>query len=161
MNLLFHDWIGGVHLFASVVALASGTQVLWMKKGSRLHRQVGYVYSISMLVVIVTAFSIYRLFGGFGIFHIAAIISFVTLLGGMLPILLKRPGKSYLSLHFSFMYWSVIGLYAAFISEVLTRIPETPFFGMVGMATLGVMICAQIFFFRYRKKWQQEFALRP
>ena len=29
--------------------------------------------------------------------------------------------------HFTFMYFSVIGLYAAFASEILTRIPE-PFF---------------------------------
>jgi len=157
MYLLFHNWIGAVHLFASVIALASGTQVLWMKKGSQLHRQIGYVYCASMLVVIVTAFSIYRLFGGFGVFHIAAIVSFVTLMGGMVPVLLKKPHKSYIALHFSFMYWSVIGLYAAFVSEMLTRIPESPFFGMVGLATFAVMIVAQLCFMKYRKKWQRQF----
>ena len=157
MNLLFHDWIGALHLFASVVALASGTQVLWMKKGTHLHRKVGYVYSLSMLVMIGTAFGIYRLFGGFGIFHIAAVVSTVTLAGGMLPVLFKKP-RNYMALHFSFMYWSVIGLYAAFVSEMLTRIPESPFFSMVGLATFAVMIVAQIGFFKYRKKWQQEFA---
>lgn len=157
MYLLFHDWIGALHLFASIVALATGTQVLWMKKGSQLHRQIGYVYCASMLVVIVTAFSIYRLFGGFGVFHIAAIVSFVTLVAGMLPILVKKP-HHYMSLHLSFMYWSVIGLYAAFVSEMLTRIPESPFLGMVGLATFSVMLSAQIFFIRYRKKWQQQFA---
>jgi uncharacterized membrane protein len=158
MYLLFHNWIGAVHLFASAIALASGTQVLWMKKGSQLHRQIGYVYCVSMLVVIGTAFGIYRLFGGFGVFHILAIVSFVTLLGGMVPVMLKKPHKSYVALHFSFMYWSVIGLYAAFVSEMLTRIPESPFFGMVGLATLAVMITAQIFFIRYKKKWLREFA---
>jgi len=160
MNLLFHDWIGGIHLFASVIALASGTQVLWMKKGTHLHRQIGYVYTASMLGVIITAFSIYRLFGGFGLFHILAIVSFVTLLSGMLPLMLKKPVKNYMSLHFSFMYWSVIGLYAAFVSEMLTRIPESPFFGMVGLATFAVMIIAQLFFFKYRKKWQRTFGLQ-
>ena len=157
MYLLFHDWIGALHLFASIVALATGTQVLWMKKGTQLHRQIGYVYCASMLVVIITAFSIYRLFGGFGIFHILALVSFVTLLGGMVPLLLKKPQKSYIALHFSFMYWSVIVLYAAFVSEMLTRIPESPFFGMVGLATLAVMITAQIFFNRYKKKWLRKF----
>lgn len=94
MYLLFHDWIGAIHLFASVVALATGTQVLWMKKGTQLHRQIGYVYSVSMLVVIATAFSIYRLFGGFGIFNVLAIVSFVTLLGGMVPVLLKNLARA-------------------------------------------------------------------
>ena len=37
-------------------------------------------------------------------------------------------------MHFSFMYWSVRGLYAAFAAEVLTRIPEANFFGMVGIS---------------------------
>lgn len=157
MYLLFHNWIGAVHLFASVVALATGTQVLWMDKGTQLHRQIGYVYCASMLVVIITAFSIYRLFGGFGLFHILAIVSFVTLLSGMLPVLLKKPAKSYMSLHFSFMYWSVIGLYAAFVSEMLTRIPESPFFGVVGLATFGVMIVAQLLFAKFKKNWQQQF----
>lgn len=156
MNL-FHDWIGAAHLFASVVALASGTQVLWMDKGSRLHKQVGYVYCASMLVLITTAFGIYRLFGGFGVFHILAIVSSVTLLSGMLPVLMKKPASSYMSLHFSFMYWSVIGLYAAFVSEMLTRIPESPFFGMVGIATFVVMIIAQLLFSKYKKSWQQQF----
>lgn len=157
MYLLFHNWIGAVHLFASVVALATGTQVLWMDKGTQLHRQIGHVYCASMLVVIITAFSIYRLFGGFGVFHILAIVSFVTLLAGMLPVLLKKPRNSHIALHFSFMYWSVIGLYAAFVSEMLTRIPESPFFGMVGIATFVVMIIAQILFIKYKKSWQQQF----
>jgi len=159
MNLLFHDWVGALHLLASVIALASGSLVLWMDKGGRLHRQIGYVYTGSMLVVIMTAFSIYRLFGGFGIFHIAAVVSFVTLLGGMLPVILKKPVHNYLSLHYSFMYWSVIGLYAAFVSETLTRIPESPFYGMVGVATFAVMLSAQIFFVKYQKKWYKEFTV--
>jgi len=157
MYLLFHDWIGAVHLLASVIALASGTQVLWMDKGTRLHRQIGYVYCASMLVIIATAFGIYRLFGGFGLFHILAIVSFLTLLSGMIPVLLKKPFNSYMSLHFSFMYWSVMGLYAAFVSEMLTRIPESPFFGVIGLSTFGVMIVAQLLFAKYKKSWQQKF----
>lgn len=43
MNLLFHDWVGAVHLLASGVALATGTQTLLMDKGTRLHRRVGYI----------------------------------------------------------------------------------------------------------------------
>lgn len=38
---------------------------------------------------------IYRLFGGFGIFHVFAIVSLLTLLAGMYPIL-TRKGKQYI-----------------------------------------------------------------
>ena len=55
------------------------------------------------------------------------------------------------------MYWSVIGLYAAFAAEVLTRIPDTPFFGMVGVATFGIMLSGGVFFGINKKKWIKTF----
>ncbi len=160
MENLIHDEIGLIHLAASIIALASGTWVLLLKKGSNRHKQVGYVYVGSMVVLIVTAFSIYRLFGGFGIFHIAAVVSAVTLLGGMIPVITKRP-KNWLGMHFAFMYWSVMGLYAAFVSETLTRVPETPFFGIVGIATFAVMLLANLLYKKYSKRWQATFDKTP
>ncbi len=157
MNNIIHDSLGAFHVMVSVLALISGTMVLAMRKGNRKHKQVGYFYAFNMLLVNLTAFGIYRLWGGFGLFHVAAIIGLLTLLAGMLPIIFRKPRQSYIGLHFSFMYWSIIGLYAAFISETLTRIPETPFFGMLGIATFGVMAVASWCFRRYQKKWDQQF----
>jgi len=104
---------------------------------------------------------IYRLFGRFGVFHIAAIISTVTLLGGMIPVIRRKPKNSWLNLHFSFMYWSVFGLYAAFVAEMAVRLPvrtvfssATTFFIMVGVATFATMLVGQIIFFKKKKKWQ-------
>jgi len=102
------DGTGLVHTIASFVALILGTWVLWVKKGGKLHKQLGYVYALSMAVVLITCFFMYNLFGGFGIFHFFALISSATLIAGMVPIFRKRP-KHYISLHFNFMYWSVIG----------------------------------------------------
>ncbi len=160
MENLIHNEIGLIHLIASIIALASGTLVLLLKKGSKRHKQVGYVYVASMVVLIMTAFSIYRLFGGFGIFHLAALGSTVTLLGGMVPVITKRP-KNWLGMHFAFMYWSVMGLYAAFFAETLTRVPETPFFGMVGIATFVVMLLANLLYKKYSKQWQAAFDKTP
>lgn len=115
-----HDWIGALHLITSIIALITGTMILSMKKGTDTHIKVGYVYAGAMVGVVATAFLIYRLFGGWGIFHWAALVSSLTLAGGMIPVLLRKP-ESWLSLHFSFMYWSVMGLYAAFVSESLVR----------------------------------------
>lgn len=89
MENLVHDSLGAFHLIVAIIALSSGTVVLILKKGTGLHKQLGYVYALSMLLVNSTAFGIYRLWGGFGIFHAAAIVGLLTLLAGMVPIILK------------------------------------------------------------------------
>ncbi|OEK06940.1 DUF2306 domain-containing protein [Roseivirga misakiensis] len=157
MDNLIGSNVGLVHLISALVAVITGVFVLIVRKGTKQHVKIGYVYVASMLVLNVTAFMTYRLFGGFGIFHYAAIASTLTLIGGMIPVI-QRKKKGWIYRHFSFMYWSVIGLYAAFASEALTRIPETPFFGMVGIATAGIMLLGTIIFVRFKKTWQQQFA---
>lgn len=103
----------------------------------------------------------YRLFGGFGIFHIAAIVSFLTLLAGMIPPFFLRKNPNWISMHIGFMYWSVMGLYGAFVAETLVRIPDTPFFSMVGIGTGIVMGIGGFVFYRNRAKWEKEFRLIP
>lgn len=157
MHHLIHDHIGFIHLISALVATVSGTVILFMAKGTNKHKMIGYGYVISMAVLNITAFLIYRLFGGFGVFHVAAIVSFATVLGGFIPVITKKPSGGWVEMHFSFMYWSVLGLYAAFASEVFTRIPETPFFGMVGIATFGIMAIGYFFWFKYKPKWKKQF----
>ncbi|MBO3698827.1 DUF2306 domain-containing protein [Roseivirga sp. E12] len=157
MNNLVGSEIGLVHLIASLVATVAGTIVIGARKGTKFHKQVGYVYAISMLILNLTAFMTYRLFGTFGIFHYGAIGSLLTLLAGMIPAI-RRKSKRWIYRHLGFMYWSVIGLYAAFASETFTRIPETPFFGMVGIATGVIMLLGARFFIRYQKRWNEQFS---
>lgn len=158
MDTIIYSSTGWIHLIAATIALFTGTAVLALKKGTSLHIKIGYVYLVSMLIVNLTAFMIYRLFGGFGIFHIAALISLLTVLAGILPALLRKPENNWLGLHLGFMYWSVMGLYAAFAAEVLTRIPDTPFLGMVGYATGGIMLLGGIFFYWKQQNWEEEFS---
>jgi len=120
---------------------------------------MGYVYVISMAILIVTSFMIYRLFKVWGIFHYATVFSLIIILLGMIPIWTKKPANKWKYQHFNFMYWSVIGLYAAFSAEVLTRIPETPFFGMVGIATGIVTITGGIFLRINKAKWVKIFGI--
>ena len=158
MDRFIYSLTGWVHFVAAVIALLSGTAILALRKGTGLHVKIGYVYTVSMLVVNLTAFMIYRLFGGFGIFHIAAMISLLTVLAGILPAWLRKPENNWLGLHFGFMYWSVMGLYAAFAAEVLTRIPDTPFLGMVGYATGGIMLLGGVCFYRQQEHWKEQFS---
>lgn len=160
--MVFSGSIGLVHFAVSILALIFGTWVLVVRKGTQTHRKVGYLYAISMVLVIATALMIYRLFGTFGVFHFAAVVSAITLAGGMIPVFLRRPKNSWLGLHFSFMYWSVFGLYAAFVAETATRLPvrtifDSPkmFFITVIIATFATMLVGQIIFSKNKKKWQE------
>ena len=149
--------IGAIHLVVATMAMIFGALVIVKKKGTKSHIRMGYWYVGCMTVLIITAFMIYRLFGGWGIFHHLTVVSLITLLLGMLPILFKKPSKNWRYMHFSFMFWSVIGLYAAFTAEALTRIPETPFLGMVGVSTTLVMVVGGVIFGKNKQKWASSF----
>ncbi|WP_144802555.1 hypothetical protein [Maribacter sp. MAR_2009_72] len=100
---------------------------------------------------------IYRLFNAWGIFHYATLFSLLTILLGMIPIWTKKPTNTWKFRHFSFMYWSVIGLYSAFGAEILTRIPKASFFGMVGLATVLILLVGAILFRKNKTKWIKVF----
>ncbi len=160
MAHLIGDIYGLIHLISSIVALISGTFVLIIKKGTKRHKQVGYVYVLSMAILILTAFMIYRLFNKWGVFHYATIGSLITIVLGMIPVWTKKQTKNWVFKHFSFMYWSIIGLYMAFTAEVLTRIPETPFWEMVVTTSVIIMIIGRIFFRINKPKWAKQFGTK-
>ncbi|MEM7110557.1 MAG: DUF2306 domain-containing protein [Bacteroidota bacterium] len=147
---------GQIHLMASCLALITGTYILFAIKGTLLHKKVGYIYVGSMVILLITAFMIYRLFGGFGIFHVVAIVSSVTLAAGMIPAI-RRTNQNWILIHFAWMYWSVMGLYAAFASEMITRLLPSQFFSMVGLATGVIMSTAAIVWVRNKKTWKNQF----
>ena len=149
--------IGMLHLISSIATLVLGSWVIFAQKGTRLHKQMGYAYCIAMIAVNATAFSIYRLFNGFGPFHIAALISSITLVLGMIPVLFRQQIKQWVVWHFSFMYYSVIGLYAAFVSETMVRIPVIRFWWSVALGTFLVMFLGIYFFQQQSVKWKKQF----
>lgn len=165
-DYIITDLTGLVHLVFSILSLVTGSFVLGLKKGTKLHKKIGYVYSISMIIVVATAFTMYNLFGTWGIFHWAAVVSTITLALGLIPILTKRPKKNYMSMHFSFMYWSVIGLYGAFMAEFLVRfpkkvvesgIPNELFYNITGIAVAITMGIGAYFFIKRISKWNKDF----
>jgi uncharacterized membrane protein len=164
LNQVVSSNIGLAHLIASVTALILGTTSLAMTKGTALHKKIGYGYAVAMLILLLTAFMLYNLFGRWGIFHWAAVISSLTLIAGMIPILLRS--KNYLSLHLGFMYWSVMGLYGAFAAEFFVRlpkviiesgIPNSTFYTMTGIAVGITMTTGAILFIKFSSKWKNQF----
>lgn len=157
LSNLAHSGIGWLHIIFSLASLWFGTVILIKNKGTLSHKRIGYLYAVAMLGVNTTAFLIYHLFGRFGPFHIAAVISSLTLLAGMIPVIFRHEIKSWFSLHMSFMYYSVIGLYAAFASELIVRLPGIRFWWSVMLATMLVMLAGVIFFRKYSTRWYETY----
>jgi uncharacterized membrane protein len=158
MEKLIGDNFGLIHLVSGVVALLFGGLVIILKKGTKIHKQVGYVYVFSMAVLIISSFGIYRLFGKFGLFHYLSLVSTFSLVAGMLPMFKKVRTPSDYETHFKRMYWSVVGLFAAFAAESFVRIPKFGgFWTAVAWSFVLVFVICFITFIKMRPVWSKKF----
>lgn len=127
--------LGSTHIVFGSVALLAGTLVVLTRKGTRYHRTAGHLYFTSMLGLNISGLLIYRLTGDFNFFHATALLSLTCLLTGILPVILQRPKKGWLQLHGGFISGSYVGLVAATVSEMVTRVPGWDFTIAVGATT--------------------------
>lgn len=133
--------LGWIHTIFGIVALLAGTAVIFLKKGGRWHRTLGHVYLTNMIALNVSGLFIYRLFGTFGPFHWMALGSLLTLVAGMIPVFTRWPRGRWLELHAAFITGSYVGLVAAMLAEITSRIPgtENAFGAVVSGTTLFVL----------------------
>ncbi len=145
--------LGWIHTIAAVGAMVAGLAVLLIRKGTLRHRQLGWVYVVSMLLLNVTALMIYRLFGNFGPFHVGAIFSLVTVVAGTIAAVGGRRARERrdiagraraLERHYQWMTWSYVGLIAAAVSEIATRMPALRPRAGQGMAFAITVVLATI-----------------
>ena len=146
-----------LHVASAVLALAAGLAVFFRRKGGRAHRAIGYVYTAAMVVMLLTAFLIYNLFGGFGPFHVAAVVSSAVLVAGFVPVFLRRPKDRWLEWHYGYMCMSYVGLVAAGVAEVLVRVPGAPFWGTVAGASAAVAFAGIGLVSRFEKPMLERF----
>ncbi|HET6596227.1 MAG TPA: DUF2306 domain-containing protein [Anaerolineales bacterium] len=151
-----YQFLSGFHIVSAISALIFGLCVLLTRKGTRLHKQVGYAYFFNMLGLNVSAMFIYRLTGHFGPFHGAALASLLTLMAGFTAAYLRLPQGRWLELHYEFMNWSYAGLVAAAVSEATTRLPAAPFWPAVFAGTLIVFLMGGILIAKGRGKYNFE-----
>lgn len=156
---MIKGWLGAVHFGFSVIALVTGAIVLLRKKGTTAHKKVGYVYTVSMIALNLSAIPITNFFGGIGPFHIFILFSLPTVLLAIYYPTFGRNDPEWLAKHLSFMSWSYMGLFAAFISEIVTRVPLTWLFPSgqalaitVFLVVLITMVTTEILLRRYRAK---------
>ena len=147
--------IGFLHLLFSIISMIKGLIVILNTKGTKFHKRVGYLYVVNMILLNISSFFISN-FNGFSIFHFFAIVSLITILAGMYPVL-KR-SKNWLQKHYYFMAWSVVGLYCAFWSEVGTRFVKNmqDFWWAVAIATFLTAFLGNYFIKKNAKKLTEQ-----
>lgn len=153
---MIDQFTSGFHIGTAVSALIFGLWVLFIRKGTRLHKQLGYAYFFNMLGLNISALFIYQLTGHFGPFHGAALASLLTLIAGFIPAYLRFPRGRWLEFHYEFMNWSYLGLIAAGVSEAATRIPSAPFWPAVVASMFAVFLIGGMLIMRGRSKYNFE-----
>lgn len=120
---IISGYLGASHVFLACLSLITGAIVLYKTKGTMQHKIYGYIYVISMILMNATAIPLTTLFGGFGPFHLFILVSLPTVLAAIYFPVFGRHKSNWIAQHFEFMSWSYIGLIAAFLAEVVMRIP--------------------------------------
>lgn len=122
----------------AIAAMLFGAAVISSRKGTRKHRWMGRSYVAMMFGLNGTALLNYELFGRFGPFHWMALASLATVVAGFIPTWRKAPGWIYR--HAYFMAWSYIGLTAAAIAEIASRVPGWSFGPSVVISSIVVVV---------------------
>ncbi len=115
--------LGLFHAACGTFALLFGAANLLLRKGTRAHVRIGWAYTVSMVLLNASAFCIYKLTGGFNLFHVLAALSLITLTVGIVQVIARRRLRNWLWRHYQYMCWTYIGLLAATCNEAFVRVP--------------------------------------
>ena len=158
--------LGAFHFASAIVALIFGAIVLSNPKGTAKHKRLGYIYFASMLALNVSAIPITNMTGSIGLFHLFVVMSLPTTLAALYFPLFGRANPNWKMQHFTCMFWSYVGLIAAFIAEGIVRLPillvtdrtaaDRAFeasggFWSAALVMVVVMAIAEVIFRRYRR----------
>lgn len=113
------------HVVAALSALLAGAAVLLSPKGTRTHRAIGTGYVLALVLVNAAALSLHRE-NLFGVFHLLAVASLVTIAVGISPLLLGRRSSRVIATHAFCMTWSYAGLVAAGCGQLAVTVGQGP-----------------------------------
>ncbi len=121
-----------VHTTFSILALLAGL-IFLLPKGTKKHKKIGYIYSISMILCVVTSFGLFNLWGSFGVYHVLSIVSFLTLVIALYFPLFGRKNKKWILQHSIWMGYSYVGLIMAAGSHLFGVFPDWPNWLRIGL----------------------------
>lgn len=90
--LIASDFAIQLHVATAVAAVLIGGLVLWRRKGTHLHKMLGRVWVVLMLVTATSALFIneIRLVGMFSPIHIFSLFTYLSLFNGLRAVIVKR-----------------------------------------------------------------------
>ncbi len=110
-----------LHLITAIIALFTAAIVLFAPKGTRIHKRMGYVFAVSLLLVNVTAAFMYNLTETVNFLHVFIILSFFSLSSGMWAAI-RRKSPNWLTRHITGMNSAALGVWAAGFAELTVRV---------------------------------------
>jgi uncharacterized membrane protein len=156
-----HSIAGAFHVVMAIVGLVTGAYLLLNVKGTKLHKSIGYVFTVALVTVNVSALFIYDFNDGSpSVFHYLIIVSMFCLLYGLYP-MLKKPAKpDRIIQHFTGMIGAALGLWAAgateyFVRELATGLNaiELITYSFAISLPFGMLIGWSIWYYVHRTKW--------
>ncbi len=79
-------WAVVIHLATVLPAFFLGIVVMTMKKGTPLHRMLGRIWGVLMMVTAIDSFCLQGLFGGIGPIHIFSVMTLISIPRGIIAI---------------------------------------------------------------------------
>ena len=128
---------GWVHTVLASVGIVVGAEQVLRRRRDRLHRRLGYVYVVSMVVADCVILTVYRFSGRFNVFHAGALVNLVTIALALRPMLRSPRPTQWRLTHYMWITWSYIGLLAAAVTEFVIR---TQPFGLGGAAVAATIV---------------------
>jgi uncharacterized membrane protein len=115
--------IGLIHFISASIGLPLGLGIIFLKPGSKTHKQCGYIFIVVLVIVNVSAIFIHQMGARFGPFHILIPFSLYALFKGIKPFYTKMDKVQKLKFHIRGMLAAALGLWAAFFAELVARTP--------------------------------------
>lgn len=123
-----------LHIAACAAALAAGALVFSAKKGTRLHRRVGWIYVASTVVYALSSFGIPTQDGGFTFFHAISLQSLILVTLGVAA---NRLGP------IRWRAWHIRTMAFSYVALVATGLRFT--LPVLGIGRLGPLLIFSVF----------------
>ena len=133
VNLTLAGWI---HTVFATLGILVGAEQLLRTRRDRLHRWLGYVYVVAMLVGDLAILTVYRFNGRFNVFHVGALVNMFCIVMALWPMLTKPRPPQWKRTHYMWICWSYVGLLAAALTEFIIRTQPLPGRGATIIATI-------------------------
>ncbi len=119
-------WLGLLHVLMMTAALGIGAALFASRKGTLRHMRWGRVFVVAVLASDLIVFGVFEDSRQIGVFHILAIVSFVSVLTALFLVRARRGGLGFRIAHGHVMLWSFGGMVAAGLGQGATLLGFPP-----------------------------------